>query len=132
MSVSEASIQAAYISWLRSQPTLMALIPSGTYIKEFDYQSNDWQYPAIRVSVDYYPSTNGCGTDTAEIFTEVYSDEKSSKTVKTITETISNLIHKRHFRYNGILFITRTTKVSRSVRSVYAWKSAIQVEALVA
>jgi len=130
--LTEAQIQSAYISFLRSQPSVTILV-SGTEIREAEYQAQDFSYPNIRVAVDVYPSLDGCGTDRAEIFTEAYSAQKSSLESKNITGAIYQVLHKRHFHWQGIDFaMTRVVKIDKSIRSIYAWKSAMLIEVLVA
>lgn len=135
--VTEENIQAAFISYLKAQPTLTSLIDrypsaSGTEIREYQWQGADFAYPALRIYVDVYPSINGCGTDNATVCIETYSEEKSSKQVKHISGVLLNLLQKRRFKAGGLDFpMVRITNAHRAVRDVYAWKSKLELEVLV-
>jgi hypothetical protein len=132
--LTEYDIQSALIAYYKSQPSITSLLlgPTGTAIKESQWQGTSFEYPAIRVYVDVFPSVNGCGPDRAEICTEVFSAQKSSRESKLISATIVKLLHKKIFTSNGFKFIMmRVVKEWRSERSIYAWVIKIDLEALV-
>jgi hypothetical protein len=132
--LTEYDIQSALIAYYKSQPTITSLLlgPTGTEIRENQWQGTAFEYPAIRVYVDVYPSVNGCGPDRAEICTEVFSAQKSSKESKLISAAIVKLLHKKIFTSNGLkFFMVRIVKEWRSERSIFAWITKIDIEALI-
>ena len=132
--LTQYAVQTALISYYKSQPTITSLLttPTGTEVRESQYQGTAFTYPAIRVYVNMYPSINGCGPDRAEICTEVYSEQKSSREAKLISAAIVQLVHKKIFTSNGLrFFMVRVVKEYKSERSIFAWLNRIDLEALV-
>lgn len=132
--LTEEQIQMAWISHLKSLPAITSLMTgvSGTEIRESNWQGGDYTYPAIRVYVDTFPSVNGCGPDTAQITTCVFSEQKSSLEAKHISGTLVKNVHKKRFTSNGVTFeMVRVTKTTKSERSIYAWQSDVVCECLV-
>jgi hypothetical protein len=132
--LTEYDIQTAMIAYYKSQPSITSLLktPTGTEIREAQFQGVEFSYPAIRVYVDVFPSVNGCGPDKAEICTMVYSEQKSSREAKLISAAIVKLLHKKIFTSNGLKFgMMRVVKEWRSERSIYAWSNRIDLETLV-
>lgn len=124
------TFQAAWITSLKAQPTIIALLPNGTgeEIRECEYQSDKFVYPNIRVGIDYMPSINGCGPDDADVTIEVFSEEKSSKQASHIASVIQGLYNKRPFTANGVRFCTVwVEKIDKPQRSIYAWVVKIKV-----
>ena len=80
--------QSSWVVYLKSKPQLTSLLDSPLEIKEFDYQADQFKYPGIRVSIDYYPSVNGCGPDDIDVFIDVFSAEKSSKEAAHISAVL--------------------------------------------
>src|SRR5690242_12204786 len=91
----DETFKASWIASLKGQATLtpLLLIPGSTSIKEEQWQGTSFEYPAVRVAVDFMPSINRCGPDDADITIEVYSDEKSSKQSAHIASIIYQLYH---------------------------------------
>lgn len=131
--VDEGSIQAAFIANLKADPNLYQYFgTSGTEIREAQWQGADFGYPALRVYVDVFPSLNGCGTDTANVCLEVYSEEKSSKQVKDIASYLINKYHKRRFKAGGLDFpMVRVVRTDHADRTIFAWHSKTDLEVLV-
>lgn len=132
--VTEETVQAAWISHLKSMPNLTSLLTgvSGTEIREYQWQGADFVYPALRVYVDVFPSLNGCGTDKANVCVEVYSEQKSSKEAKHISGVIVDAMHKKRFKSNGLDFpMVRVVKSDRADRSIFAWVCRVNFETLV-
>lgn len=134
MATTELSIQAAFISHLKAQPSLTSQMTgvSGTEIREYQWQGADFVYPAVRIYVDVYPSLNGCGVDNATVCIEVYSEQKSSMEAKSIASTLVDLLHKTRFKANGLDFpMVRVKSTDRADRSIYAWVCRVNLEVLV-
>lgn len=130
----EYEIQAAFISYLKSKPTLTSQFTgvSGTEIRENQWQGSDFVYPALRIYVDVIPSVNGCGPDTAMVCLDAYSEQKSSRQSKLIAQTLVNVLHKKRFKAGGLDFpMVRVTKTDRAVRTIYAWVTRVNVTVLV-
>ena len=126
-------VQKALIGYYKTQPQILAFLVSGTQqIREGQFQGVDFIYPAIRVYVDAYPSINGCGPDRVMMYTEVFSEQKSSREAKLIASTISSLLHKSIITSQGLKFsMIRIVEEHAAIRSIYAWMAKIDIEALV-
>lgn len=121
--------KSAMLGYLKSQASITSLLGSPTDIKERQWQGEDFEFPAIRVSLDYMPSLNGCGPDDAEFMIEVFSDKPSSMEADNISGTISTLLHKHPFTYSGVKFpVVIVTKVDKAERSIYGWLSRINLK----
>lgn len=132
--VTEENIQAAFISHLKAMTPLTSLLTgvSGTEIREYQWQGADFVYPAVRVYVDVYPSINGCGTDTADVCVEIYSEQKSSMEAKTISGVLVEQLHKTRFKANGLDFpMVRVKNTDRASRDIYAWVCRVNLQVLV-
>lgn len=127
MTATPLTFQEAWIASLKAQPTFS----SGTFpteIREAEWQGTEFVYPNIRVSLDFMPSVNGCGPDAADVYIDVYAEDKSSKLASTISSAIFSLYHKIPFISNGIKFSTVVVrKVSAPERSIYGWMSRIHI-----
>jgi hypothetical protein len=126
----DETFKSAWIASLKSQITLtpLLLIPGSTSIKEIQWQGTEFEYPAVRVGVDFMPSINRCGPDDADITIEVFSAEKSSKQSAHIASVIYQLYHGHPFSAAGIMFNTVIVrKIHKPVRSIYAWMTKIDV-----
>lgn len=129
--------RAALLAYLKSQSVITTLLASSGSIKEAQWQGVDFVYPAVRLSMDFIPSINGCGPDKAEFTIENFSEEKSSAQAETITSAMVKLLHKRPFSVSITLPsqapvtvkfpIVVVTRVTRAERSIYGWKSQISL-----
>lgn len=127
---SEETVKAAWIASLKSQPTLTALLlsPGSTEIRETQWQGSDFDYPAIRVAVDFMPSINRCGPDNSDVTIEIFSAEKSSKQAVHIASVIQGLYHGHTFKASGLMFNTVIVrKVHKAQRSIYAWIAKMDI-----
>ena len=125
-------VQKAWVSYLKAQSTLVALLPSANNIKELEWQGEQWTYPAVRVSVDFFPSVNGC-IPRAEVYISVFSEEKTSKQTSNIAGVIQNLVHRKPFESVGVKsFMVIVQEVTHPDRSIFAWQSDIKVNTLIA
>ncbi len=124
--------QVAWIAYLRSKPQVTSLLAGGANeIKELEWQGEVFSYPNIRVSVDYYPSVNGCGPDDFDLYIDVFSEEKSSKQAVHIAEVLQNLLHKKPFTQSGVKFpMVWVKKVDRPDRDIFAWRSTLHIKGL--
>lgn len=126
MTATPTTFREAWISDLKSQPTLVSFV--GQEIREIEYQATDWVYPNIRVSLEFLPSINRCGPDDANVELSVYSEEKSSKQASDIASEIMTLYHGVPFEANNIKFSTVIVrKVSKPDRSIFAWLVKVEI-----
>ena len=133
MSATPLTFQEAWITDLKSHSDILnsGTFPSGTFpeeIREQEWQGTQFIYPNIRVSLDFMPSVNGCGPDNADVYIEVFAEDKSSKLASTIASYIFSLYHKVPFTSLGIRFSTVVVrKVSAPTRSIYGWMSKVHI-----
>ncbi len=125
-------VQAAWVAYLKAQPTLTSLLANSGQIKELQWQGDKFVYPAIRVSVDFFPSINGC-IPRAKVFIDVFSEEKTSDQASTIAGVIQNLVHRRPFTSAGVTsFMILVEEVTHPDRSIFAWQSSLKLNTLIA
>ena len=124
-------VQEAIISYSKSQSSLTSLLPTGTVeIRELEWQGEQFQYPNVRVSVDFYPPVNGC-QPSAEIYFDIFSEKKSSMEASTIAGVIQNIYHRKPFTLGNVKFFSMiVTEVSSPNRGIYAWQSRVKVRSL--
>ena len=130
MTADSETFKAAWIASLKSkiQLTSLLLVQGADSIKELQWLGTEFEYPAVRVSVDFRPSINRCGPDDANIDIEVYSAEKSSKQAAHIASTIYHLYHGHPFSAAGVMFSTVIVRdVEKPIRSIYAWMSRVKI-----
>src|SRR5688572_13842075 len=122
MTATPTKFREAWIADLKAQPTVVAAVGGADRIKENEYQSTDWVYPAIRVSLEFLPAAIYCGPDRANVEIDCYSEQKSSKQSSDIASIIYELYHGKPFEINGIRFSTVVVKsVEKPERSIFAW-----------
>ncbi len=125
------SVQASWVAYLKSKTQLTSLLNSADEIKELNYQADEFLYPAVRVSVDYMPSVNGCGPDDIEVFIDVFSEQKSSKQAAHIAAVLQSILQKKPFTQNGIKFpLVWVKKVDRPYKDIFAWRSSLHIKGL--
>jgi hypothetical protein len=131
MMVDTETLQASWIAYLKSQPSLVALLDSSLEIKEYEYQADHFKYPGVRVSVDHFPSVISCNPDNIDVFIDVFSEEKSSKQAAHIAAVLTSILQKHVFTQNGIKYsMVWVKEVKRPVRDIYAWKSCLLIKGL--
>ncbi|HET8685827.1 MAG TPA: hypothetical protein VFM18_04090 [Methanosarcina sp.] len=126
--------QAAWIAYLKSKPQLTVLLTNGgaNEIRETQWQGDEFAYPAIRVSVDYFPSINGCGPDDIDVQIDVFSEEKSSKQASHIASVLQSILHKHPFTSLGVHFpMVNVQTIKFPFKDIYAWKVTIPIKGLV-
>jgi len=128
----QETTQEAWIAYLKSQTTLVALLNSSLQIKQLQWQGDEFLYPAVRVAVDYFPSVNGCGPDDIDVFIDVFSEQKSAKEALHISAVLQGLLQKKAFTQNGIKFpLVWVKEIKKPFRDVFAWKSQLIIKGLV-
>jgi hypothetical protein len=128
MSGTPETFQSAWISSLKSKTAITSLLANAREIREIEWQGTDFDYPAVRVGLDFMPSIERCGPDDAEIIIEVFSDEKSSKKASHIASLIYTTYHGKAFTSGGVRFSTVIVReIERPDRSIYAWQRNIKI-----
>ena len=128
MTATPTTFREAWIADLKAQPTVVAAVGGAERIKENEYQSTDWVYPAIRVSLEFRPSKIYCGPEDAIVDIDCYSEEKSSKQSSDIASLIYRLYHGKPFKKNNIHFSTVVVQVvEKPDRSIFAWKTTVRI-----
>ena len=121
-------VQAAMLAYLKSKPIVTSLLANNSQVKELQWQGDEFLYPAIRISVDFYPSLPPCNPEKAEVYIDVFSEQKSSNEASLIAAALKDLLHEHPFTYNGVKFpVVVVEKVNRPERSIYAWQSTVKV-----
>lgn len=124
-------VQAAVVAYSKSKTQLTSLLPDANQIKELEYQGTTFTYPGVRVSVDFYPARNGC-QDRANVFFDVFSEEKSSDQASTIAGVIQSLYHRKPFSASGVnAFSSIVTKVAKPQRDIFGWKSQVELSIII-
>jgi len=127
------TIQASWITFLKSKSALTDLLTNGgaNEIRESQWQGDEFQYPAVRISLEYMPSVIDC-FDSVDVIIEVFSEQKSSKEAAHIAATLKNLLHNQQIN-DGTTnsWHIHVEKVNRPIRDIYAWKSTLEINALV-
>jgi hypothetical protein len=124
------TVQGAWVAYLKSKSQITSLV-AASQIKELEWQGQDFVYPGIRVSVDYYPSINGCGTDNFDVYLDVWSEQKSSLEAQHIAGALESLLNKHPFSQNGVKFpMVWVYKISKADRDIYGWKSSLHIKGL--
>lgn len=123
MTVTAEDVQKDWIASLKSKTAITALLANGAEeVRECEYQSDKFNYSNIRVGVDFLPAVQGCGPDDADVYIEVFSDEKSSKEARHIASLIQTAYHKVPFSINGRRYSTVVVKrIHKPDRSIMAW-----------
>lgn len=128
----QETTKAAWIAYLKSKTALVALLDNALQIKELQWQGDEFLYPAVRVSVDYFPSIEGCGPDDIDVKIKVFSEQKSSKEVVHIGAVLQSILHKHPFSQNGLKFpMVNVQKIENPERTPLAWELEVPIKGLV-
>ena len=128
MTATPETFKAAWIADLKANPLMIApILPEE--VREIEYQSTDWVYPAIRIAVEFRPSSIYCGPDDADIEIQVWSAQKSSKQSVHIASMIFEHYHGHPFSRGGIRFSTVVVrKVEKPDNSIpTAWVTKVHI-----
>lgn len=124
-------VQAAFVAHAKSKTQLTSLLASSAQIKELEYQSPQFVYPGVRVSVDFFPAVNGC-QDKATVVFDIFSEQKSSDEASTIAGVIQTIYHRHPFSSAGVtVFSSIVTKVGKPDRTMYGWQSRVEISTLI-
>lgn len=130
--VSNDDIQAAIVAYLKSQSTVTVILGSSEEIRELEWQGTDFQYPAVRVSVDFRPSIDGCAPGRATVFLDNFSEQKSSAQSQSLAGAEYDVFHKRPFNQNGMHFSGVTVmNMPKANATIFGWLSSVEIVCLV-
>lgn len=122
------TFQSAWIADLLANPNVTALLGSSREVREVEWQGADFSYPNIRVTLDYFPSIERCGPDDADIYLEIFDEQKSSKKANHIASVIQEEYHGKPFTRNGVRFSTVIVRViEHPDRDIYAWQRRVKI-----
>ena len=122
----------AWIAYLKSQTSVVALLNSSLQIKELEYQGDGFVYPGIRVSLDFMPGEDNCFPDGMTVYLDTFSEQKSSKESVHITATLITVLRTLgSFTQNNIkFFMIHVVKITRPDRiESGAWQSTLEINA---
>lgn len=125
-------VQASFYAYLKSKTQITSLLDNSNQIKEYQWQGTEFVYPAIRISVDFFPSENRCQSR-AEVHIRVLSEEKSSNEASLIAGALQTVLHRHPFSAAGVSFFSVIVdRVTHPERSIYAWETELVVTSLLA
>ena len=129
------TVQAAIISYLKSKPTIVALLVDNAgvahpdEIREVEWQGDTFSYPNIRVDLgtQEYPITeNNCNLTNLTFSIYVFSEMYSSKEANHIAGVIEGIINKKSITSGGVQFVrVICTLVPAIRRDERTWRSEI-------
>lgn len=128
MSANPETFQSAWIADLLANTNVTPLLGSSKEVREVEWQGVDFSYPNIRVTLDYFPSIERCGPDDADIYLEIFDEQKSSKKATHIAAIIQQEYHGKPFTRNGIRFSTVIVRaIERPDRDIYGWQRRVKI-----
>ena len=97
-------IQAGIIAYLKANTTVVALLVSGTSIKEDQWQGTTFVYPAVRVDLGIQlPRANCDGAETTFSIL-CYSEDASSQEADELAGTVNNQLHRKAFTSSSVRY----------------------------
>lgn len=126
-------IQAALISWLKSNSTIIAELDAGaTEIREDQWQGDEFTYPNIRVRmISNTPQSSDCNFSEFSCAFQAFSEDSSSLEADRIAGIINNELHEKAFQSNNIAFTFQVTDLVPAIRSDRnTWRSEVIVNGI--
>jgi hypothetical protein len=103
--ITNAEIQAAIVTWMKSRTTITNEIYDSDEIKEDQWGGTAFVYPAIRVRLISNKPENRQGCIQPFTFgIQVFTEDASSKNCDRIAGIIGKEIHSKQFSASGFLF----------------------------
>ena len=102
--LSNDDIQAGLVVKLKASTTIVALLASGTSIKEDQWQGTTFVYPAVRVDLGMQLPRANC--DGAEVTFSIlcYSEDASSQEADELAGTVNEQLHRKAFTSSSIRY----------------------------
>ena len=132
--ITNNEIQAALISKLLANTTVIAELDDAEEIRENEWQGTAFSYPNIRVRmISNDPLENTSCTQTkVSIGFQVFSEDASSQQADTIAGIIMNALHDKPFSQDGLLIALRMNDLIPAIRSnMRTWKSEVLMNGIV-
>lgn len=104
--ISNADIQASWITKLKATPAITARV-SSSEIREDSWKGTDFTYPNIRVKLGSLTPTvpfNNCQIFRSEVSIQVYVEQKSSRTADEIAGIIATALWGHPFTQGAVKF----------------------------
>jgi hypothetical protein len=122
-------IQAALIAKLKANSNITSLLASTEEIKEDQYQSTSFSYPAVRVQLvsnEPLGQEDACKHTRIRVNLFVFTEDDNSLEADRIAGIIHNEVHGTQFTSNGIAISLRTTNLVPAIRSdIRTWRAQI-------
>ena len=136
--LSNDDIQAALITYLKAQTTLVAFLAATSSIKEDQWQGTQFVYPAyrLRLSVQTPLGVGGSGSNCPARLTitvAAYTEDASSKKADDMAGAANAALHEATFTRNNIRFaaIRSTGLVSAIRQDERTWRSEANFTAII-
>lgn len=97
-------IQAGLIAYLKANTTVVALLASGTSIKEDQWQGTTFVYPAVRVDLGMQLPRGNCDGAEATFSVICYSEDASSQEADRLAGTVNDQLHRKAFTSSGVRY----------------------------
>ena len=130
--LSNDDIQAGLVAKLKASTTIVALLASGTSIKEDQWQGTTFVYPAVRVDLGMQLPRANC--DGAEVTFSIlcYSEDASSRKVDELAGTVNDQLHRKSFTSSSIRYSIYSQGLIPAIREdERTWRSEATFRATV-
>ena len=130
--LSNDDIQAGLVAKLKASTTIVALLASGTSIKEDQWQGTTFVYPAVRVDLGMQLPRANC--DGAEVTFSVlcYSEDASSRKADELAGTVNDQLHRKAFTSSSIRYSVYSQGLIPAIREDdRTWRSEATFHATV-
>jgi len=129
--ISVEDIQAALISKIKANATIMALLSDSSEVREINWKGQNFTYPNIRVKINSAPFYRACYQNLdASIF--VFSEQASSTEANDIAGTITNEYHNKSFSQSGVAFSHIIAEVIPAISvTMRSWRSEVQLKSVI-
>jgi len=97
-------IQTGLVAYLKAQTTVVALLASGTSIKEDQWQGTTFVYPAVRVDLGPQLPKANCNASDVTFSILCYSEDPSSREGDELAGTVNNTLHIKAFTNRSVRF----------------------------
>ena len=129
------TVQAAIISYLKSKPTIVALLVDNTgvahsdEIREVEWQGDTFSYPNIRVDLGTQEDAiaeNNCDISNITFSILVFSEMYSSKEANSMLGVIAGLMNKKSITSGGVHFVRVICTLVPAIRKdERTWRSEL-------
>ena len=135
--ISNSQIQAAWISKLKANTAITALVPA-VEVSEDLSKSPEFTFPNIRVKLgDLVPQNRNpnCKIFTSTVSILIFTEQKSSKQADDISGVVCDEFWGKPFTSNGVRFIAinldSLSPAEVPERDTNSWQSSVNFSALV-